>query len=127
MTDTPMSEQERREAKVVSGHLPSGYSAEPNVLSDDHGNAAASASDLMQPGQESPLKLLGGDIYRDLYKINARAKLHQRAATFSHLSLAHLGLPLRARMVKWPQPNNELLVAFAGSIPGGNKDASIGS
>jgi hypothetical protein len=86
MTDTPTSEQERREAKVVSRHLPSGYSAEPNVLSDDHGNAAASASDLMQPGQESSLKLLGGDIYRDLYKINTRAKLHQRAATFSHLS-----------------------------------------
>jgi solute carrier family 36 (proton-coupled amino acid transporter) len=86
MTDTPTSEQERREAKVVSRHLPSGYSAEPNVLSDGHGNAAASAFDLMQPGQESSLKLLGGDIHRDLYKINARAKLHQRAATFLHLS-----------------------------------------
>src|SRR5436190_645701 len=86
MTDTPTSEQERREAKVVSRHLPSGYSAEPDVVSDDHGNAAASAPDLMQTGQESSLKLLGGDIHRDLYKINAKAKLHQRAATISHES-----------------------------------------
>jgi proton-coupled amino acid transporter len=86
MTDTPTSERERREAKVVSRHLPSGYSAEPDVVSDDHGNAAASAPDITQSGQESSLKLLGGDIHRDLYKINAKAKLHQRAATFSHLS-----------------------------------------
>lgn len=86
MTDTPTSEQERREAKIVSRHLPSGYPADPDVVSDDHGNAAASTPDFMPAGQESSLKLLGGDIHRDLYKINARAKLHQRAATFSHLS-----------------------------------------
>jgi proton-coupled amino acid transporter len=84
MTDTPISEQERREAEVVSRHLPSGYSAEPDILSDDRGNAAASAPDLLESGQESSLKLQGGDIHRDLYKINAKAKLHQRAATFSH-------------------------------------------
>jgi proton-coupled amino acid transporter len=86
MTDTPTSEQERREAEVVSRHLPLGYSAEPDVVLDDRGNPAASAPDILQSGQESSLKLLGGDIHRDLYKINARAKLHQRAATFSHLS-----------------------------------------
>jgi hypothetical protein len=39
----------------------------------------AFAPDLIPSGQESSLKLLGGDILRDLYKINARAKLHQRA------------------------------------------------
>ena len=84
MADTPTSDQERREAEVVSRHLPSGYSAEPDIVSDDRGNPAASAPDLLDPGQESSLKLLGGDIHRDLFKINARAKLHQRAATFSH-------------------------------------------
>jgi len=81
-TDTPTSEQERREAKIVSRHLPLGYLADLDVVSDAHGNAAASAPDLMPSGQESSLKLLGGDIHRDLYKINAKAKLHQRAATF---------------------------------------------
>ena len=84
MADTPTSDQERREAEVVSRHLPSGYSAEPDVISDDRGNPAASAPELLDSGQESSLKLLGGDIHRDLFKINARAKLHQRAATFSH-------------------------------------------
>ena len=84
MTDTPTSEQERREAEVVSRHLPEGYSAELHVVSDDQGNAAASAPDLLEAGQESSLKLQGGDIHRDLFKINARARLHQRAATFSH-------------------------------------------
>lgn len=84
MTDSPASQQERRGAEVVSRHLPSGYSAEPDVVSDGRGNAVASAPDLLETGQESSLKLLGGDIHRELYKINARAKLHQRAATFSH-------------------------------------------
>jgi hypothetical protein len=59
MTDTPTSEEERREAKVVSRHLPLGHSAEPDV---DHGNAAASAPSLMQPRQESS-KLLGGNVH----------------------------------------------------------------
>jgi hypothetical protein len=104
MTATPTSEQERGEAKVVSRYLPSGYSAEPDVVSDDHDNAAASAPDLMQSGQGSALKLLGGG---DLGKIHH---------LFLIRALAHLGLPLRTRMVKWLRPNGELLVAFAGSI-----------
>jgi proton-coupled amino acid transporter len=95
MADTPASEQERREAEVVSRHLPSGYSAEPDVVVDDQGNAATSAPDLLESGQESSLKLQGGDIHRDLFKINAKAKLHQRAATFSHPTprRSSVGLP----------------------------------
>ena len=104
MTDTPTSEQERREAKIVSRHLPSGYSANPDVIRDDHGNAAASASDLMPSGQESSLKLLGGDIHRDLYETNAKAKLHQRVAAFSHLSP-------RASGVTTPGSNGEMAAA----------------
>jgi proton-coupled amino acid transporter len=86
MTDTPSSSQpDSREAEIVSRHLPPGYSAGHDVVADDHGAAAGSAADSEGPGQESSLKLQGGDMHRDLFKINAKAKLLQRRSrTFSH-------------------------------------------
>ena len=66
---------------------------------------------IMPSGQEPSLKLLGGDIHRDLYKINARAKLHQRAATFSHLNP-------RASGVATPGSNGEMAAAEQ-QAPGG--------
>ena len=84
MTDTPNSEQDRRVAEVVSKHLPPGYSAEPDVLVDDHATSSSSSQDIT--GQESSLKLKGGDVHRDLFKINARAKQPQRSATFAGFS-----------------------------------------
>ncbi|KAK8192480.1 hypothetical protein M8818_007648 [Zalaria obscura] len=83
MSDTPTSSRERREAEVVSKHLPSGYSAEPAAVSYGTADAPAHGRDASPSGQESSLKLQGGDIHRDLYKIEARARLGQRAATFS--------------------------------------------
>lgn len=83
MSVTPVSQQDKHEARIVSRHLPEGYSAEPHVIADEHGDAAASAPDLTIPEQDS-LKLQGGDIHRDIFKIQARAKGPQRAATFSH-------------------------------------------
>ena len=56
---------DQREAEVISEHLPQGYTA---GIDED----------------ESSLRLQGGDIHRDLYKIDARSRLQQRAATFSH-------------------------------------------
>src|ERR1700745_3263769 len=109
MTDTPTSEQERREVKKVSRHLPSGCSAGRDAVSDDHGNAARLAPDLMPSGKESSLKLLGGDIHHDLYKINARAKLHQRTAPISHLSP-------RASGVATPGSNGELAAASSWGL-----------
>lgn len=63
--------QEEQQAQVVSEHLPSGYTAEFT------GNNAS--------GVEDSLNLQGGDIHRDIFKLNAqpRQTLHQRAATFS--------------------------------------------
>ena len=75
MTDTPTSEEERREAKVVSRHLPLGHSAEPDV---DHGNAAASAPSLMQPRQESS-KLLGDNVHHGPW-VNLTRPGHFRGA-----------------------------------------------
>lgn len=86
MTDRPLSQQDKRQAQVVSGHLPSGYTAGIDEFGDgsDNNGSSSSKSGSAQPEQESSLKLQGGDIHRDLYKIDARAKLHQRAATFTY-------------------------------------------
>ncbi|KAK5048677.1 hypothetical protein LTR84_005768 [Exophiala bonariae] len=80
MTDTPNSNHDEFAARVVSDHLPSGYTAGLVDGSNDESEASNGAG--QEP--ESSLTLLGGDVHRDLYKIHSRAKLHQRAATFSH-------------------------------------------
>jgi len=63
--------REEQQAQVVSEHLPAGYTAEFNGNNDS--------------AVEDSLHLQGGDIHRDIFKINAqpRQTLHQRAATFS--------------------------------------------
>lgn len=93
MTDTPSSQNSRRqaEASIVSRHLPSGYTAEPDVVADGGDNASASASDLTSPEQQDSLKLQGGDVHREIFKIKARGKLHQRSATFAHPSVRRSG------------------------------------
>lgn len=80
MTDTPNSNNDEYAARVVSDHLPSGYTAGLVEATTEEGEA----TDRAEQEPESSLTLLGGDVHRDLYKIHNRAKLHQRAATFSH-------------------------------------------
>lgn len=80
MTDTPNSNHDDYAARIVSDHLPSGYTAGLVDATDGQREAA----DGVEQEPESSLTLLGGDVHRDLYKIHSRAKLHQRAATFSH-------------------------------------------
>ena len=90
MADSSTRQSERRQAEadaeVVSRHLPPGYTAEVNALSygaDD--NADLDDSKSLEPGEaQDSLKLQGGDIHRELFKIRARAKLQQRSATFAH-------------------------------------------
>ena len=90
MTHSPSSQDERRqaEADVVSRHLPSGYTAEPDAVSSAPSNASASAATSNVPSAiEEPqdsLTLQGGDIHREIFKIGARARLPARAATFAH-------------------------------------------
>ncbi|ORY82473.1 amino acid transporter, partial [Protomyces lactucae-debilis] len=67
------------QARVLSEHLDPAFSAE---LVHNEGASGTAATGSEEP--VSSLKLLGGDMHRDLYKIDARAKLHHRAATFSH-------------------------------------------
>lgn len=86
MTDTPASSNStvRRDAKIVDTYLPDGYSAEPNVVASGVGDqGSASAPNLSDTPAESSLKLQGGDIHRDIFKVKARAKAPQRSATFA--------------------------------------------
>ena len=72
------NQREDQQAEVVSEHLPSGYTAEfDGATNDTSPNPTGSE-------QESSLKLQGGDIHRDLYKIGTKGNI-KRAATFSHL------------------------------------------
>ncbi|KAL8994257.1 MAG: hypothetical protein Q9169_005726 [Polycauliona sp. 2 TL-2023] len=76
--------RQRAEAEVVSPHLPSGYTAEPIATYTDDGNASPATSDPTSPPEpQDSLRLQGGDIHREIFKIGARAKLGQRAATFA--------------------------------------------
>jgi proton-coupled amino acid transporter len=91
MTDTPQTTAgaDPKEARVLEQHLDPGYtfSAEFDPQTPYTDDAPGSSSNSVRPGIESSLQLQGGDIHRDLYKIagqGKRAKLHQRAATFSH-------------------------------------------
>ena len=88
MAETPSSQNSRlqAEAEVVSRHLPSGYTADPEAVTNPAPDASASAPDLTPPSSppQDSLKLQGGDIHRDIFKIDARAKFQQRSATFSH-------------------------------------------
>ena len=84
--DAPVTEQDQRQAKVVTKHLPDGYSAGVDAFSEgptDVGGQAQDTGSLRSRDEpESSLTLQGGDIHRDLYKIDAKAKAHRRAATF---------------------------------------------
>ncbi|KAL5349828.1 hypothetical protein ACLOAV_004862 [Pseudogymnoascus australis] len=79
---------ERIQAEIVSRHLIPSYTAHLEGAIPDTGQSSATTQSLDGQGQEyeSSLKLQGGDIHRDLYKINARASPIQRAHTFSHIS-----------------------------------------
>ncbi|CZR59375.1 related to amino acid transporter [Phialocephala subalpina] len=82
--------EERREAEIVSRHLDPGYTAnlEGNEPEDLPRSSNTTQSSREAQEQESSLKLQGGDIHRDLYKIGRRAEGSpspmRRAQTFSH-------------------------------------------
>jgi proton-coupled amino acid transporter len=90
MSDTPQTTAgaDPKEARVLEQHLDPGYtfSGEFDPQTPYSDDAPGSSSNSVRPAIESSLQLQGGDIHRDLYKIagqGKRAKMHQRAATFS--------------------------------------------
>ena len=95
MADTPTSQKSRQQAdadaNVVSRHLPSGYTAEADALFDGAGDASTSNLDRPQGLNQDSLKLQGGDVHREIFKIGARARLQQRSATYAHPSMPRSG------------------------------------
>ncbi|KAI0599705.1 transmembrane amino acid transporter [Biscogniauxia sp. FL1348] len=88
MTNFLATSQSSREARVISEHLPSGYTA-------DFDGTPISPAISPQPEDEtdaelanSSLKLQGGDMHREIFKQAARAKMHKRAATFHYPRIA---------------------------------------
>ncbi|CAO2655927.1 Nn.00g047300.m01.CDS01 [Neocucurbitaria sp. VM-36] len=89
MTDTPQTTAgaNPKETRVLEQHLDPGYDFaadfDPATPAQEDGPGSSSNSFRQA---ESSLRLQGGDIHRDLYKIAGQArrqKIHQRAATFS--------------------------------------------
>ncbi|KAE8441070.1 hypothetical protein EG329_005899 [Mollisiaceae sp. DMI_Dod_QoI] len=89
-------EEERRQAEIVSRHLHPAYTAqfegaEPDETPRSSSTTQSSNGEVQE--QESSLKLQGGDIHRDLYRIRARASPSpiRRAQTFSHPERSSFG------------------------------------
>ncbi|KAL3480526.1 transmembrane amino acid transporter protein-domain-containing protein [Aspergillus californicus] len=82
----PDSSQQRDEA-ILSQHLDPQFTAslqEESILPND--SEAAASNDPANPDPQSSLRLQGGDMHRDLYRLEAktkRARMAKRAATFS--------------------------------------------
>ncbi|KAL8783068.1 MAG: hypothetical protein Q9213_004880 [Squamulea squamosa] len=91
MTESVSSQHRRQQADadVLSRHLPSGYTAEPIASNAASGNQSPSTLDPTSPPEpQDSLRLQGGDIHREIFKIGARAKLGQRSATFAAPSIS---------------------------------------
>lgn len=109
MTSTPGSHDERHNAQVVSEFLPEGFSANFDGTGlDTAAKASSSEPNLADTHDESSLRLQGGDIHRSLFRIDQRAKLAKRAATFSHPQQHHVDTD-----------DEEQLTATEQLLPGG--------
>ena len=86
-TERDEQEEERR-AEIVSRHIDPAYTAhfDDHHPEDSGTNPTHTSDEEAQEQHESSLKLQGGDVHRDIYKISARGSGSpmQRAQTFSH-------------------------------------------
>ena len=76
-------------AQIVAEHLPSGYTAEFDGAheSAEDGPSTSSETNLSEQNvEESSLRLQGGDIHRDLFKLDPRIGMHKRTPTFHDTS-----------------------------------------
>ncbi|GFF57246.1 vacuolar amino acid transporter 3 [Aspergillus udagawae] len=84
----PHVRDDQREAEILSQHLHPQFTGSLHEESPLQARAAAEASSSSDtPEQQSSLKLLGGDVHRDLYRLEAKAKQslqERRAASFSY-------------------------------------------
>ncbi|KAA8650290.1 hypothetical protein EYZ11_001364 [Aspergillus tanneri] len=78
---------EAREADILSHHLDPQFTASidgqfPTSPENDSHTDTTSPAATSEP--QSSLKLQGGDVHRDLYRIEAKSKQTKRSASFSH-------------------------------------------
>lgn len=84
MADSPTPE-DRQNAANLAEHLPTGYTAEfDGGQAVSSGDSQSPANGVENESEQSSLRLQGGDMHRDLFKMDARAKMHRRANTFHH-------------------------------------------
>lgn len=83
MAETPDSDRDKRDAEIVDRHLPEGYSAAPEVLSYPSDGATTPLSESSGQVVQDSLTLQGGDVHRDIFKIQARGVRPKRSNTFS--------------------------------------------
>ena len=83
MADSPGSQQSQRDAEIVDNYLTEGYAASPDVVASSTAESSDSEQSRGQHPEQSSLKLQGGDIHRDIYRIKARASAPRRSHTFS--------------------------------------------
>lgn len=86
MSESPASGTSRKR-EVIAEHLPPGYGLGfdvPGEPSSSGTTASQSSTTLPASEEESSLKLQGGDIHRDLFKLSAGPLGLQRSKTFSH-------------------------------------------
>ena len=86
----PKMEEERRQGEILSRHnlIDPAYTGKFEDLRTEslqQNSRTAQRSNGTDQEQESSLKLQGGDIHRDFYRIGARTNPIQRAKTFSHI------------------------------------------
>lgn len=87
MADTQNPEDLDNQAEVISRHLHPRFTGAPDAIIEQDDDRRGGKSSGHDENQQSSLKLQGGDIHRDIYRIEARSKragLNQRAATFSY-------------------------------------------
>jgi proton-coupled amino acid transporter len=88
MSNPDSQAEAQRNAEIVSSLLDPAYTAHLEGAEPDEAPRSSKSTQSSDRGREheSSLKLQGGDIHRDLYRIGARASPSpiQRAQTFSH-------------------------------------------
>ncbi|KGO69339.1 Amino acid transporter, transmembrane [Penicillium italicum] len=87
MADTRNQEELDSQAEVISQHLHPRFTGACDAITEDGDDGRDGNSAGNDENQQSSLRMQGGDIHRDIYRIQARSRwagLHQRASTFSY-------------------------------------------
>ena len=84
MADSRASDRTRKEGRIVSKHIDPAFSADPESIIETPAQSSNTTQSSTTEEQESSLKLQGGDIHRDIYKLAQKAKQQPRSKSFSH-------------------------------------------